>query len=591
MYNYEWDKETGGYILSTKVTGVTKEVRPVFAEELRFLGFDKNFGWNIPPCEGPLMWAEGRRYIYMGECVGEALGGGLYTMPVMKNVVPKAKNQFIVKQKPEHLAFCQMTGEIFKIAKDKRNSIDDIAKGINIYLTNNNYPLWALKSYVQEEMYDHEMRDSLIQLIDLFCEFVNPESRIGRDKTKVAEDIYALYLQTPGLDAVMSGIVTDECFRSGMVYYIAEQKPELTQIASNLKLEDNEYLSLLNKKLSPDSSYLWQKGDVDDQITSLYIDLRLIRAINRVISTPQKYMPEAQAALIEKLNIVKVPDDVLQEQQPALKPIMQQFYAVKNDAVVNRETTANIIDSRADDFLSFFNNQYDTFAAAVRRLVDNAATEEEINHLFENVDAGTLFKKTDEFSLSIKRTLETFRKNMKTHKMFEAWRKITKTDSPSEWSKEHQLPILCAFSDNISLAQSVFAALNKTALLPNESSIDDAIAFINNGCLKRLENLDTCMQKFIDFFCGDYSYVIDDADELREVLRSIAGKDIYEWYSKRAMCKGAIEKLAIERYQSKYRPKVRDELHNLTAKEAQEYLEKLIEDDPLLGISILKKRK
>ena len=505
--------------------------------------------------------------------------------------MPKAKNQFIVKQKPEHLAFCQMTGEIFKIAKDKRNSIDDIAKGINIYLTNNNYPLWALKSYVQEEMYDHEMRDSLIQLIDLFCEFVNPESRIGRDKTKVAEDIYALYLQTPGLDAVMSGIVTDECFRSGMVYYIAEQKPELTQIASNLKLEDNEYLSLLNKKLSPDSSYLWQKGDVDDQITSLYIDLRLIRAINRVISTPQKYMPEAQAALIEKLNIVKVPDDVLQEQQPALKPIMQQFYAVKNDAVVNRETTANIIDSRADDFLSFFNNQYDTFAAAVRRLVDNAATEEEINHLFENVDAGTLFKKTDEFSLSIKRTLETFRKNMKTHKMFEAWRKITKTDSPSEWSKEHQLPILCAFSDNISLAQSVFAALNKTALLPNESSIDDAIAFINNGCLKRLENLDTCMQKFIDFFCGDYSYVIDDADELREVLRSIAGKDIYEWYSKRAMCKGAIEKLAIERYQSKYRPKVRDELHNLTAKEAQEYLEKLIEDDPLLGISILKKRK
>ena len=82
MYNYEWDKETGGYILSTKVTGVTKEVRPVFAEELRFLGFDKNFGWNIPSCEGPLMWAEGRRYIYLGECVGEAQGGGLYSMPL-----------------------------------------------------------------------------------------------------------------------------------------------------------------------------------------------------------------------------------------------------------------------------------------------------------------------------------------------------------------------------------------------------------------------------------------------------------------------------------------------------------------------------
>ena len=86
MYNYEWDKKNGGYTLSTKVIGVTKEVRPVFAEELRFLGLDKNYGWNIPACKGPLMWAEGRRYIYFGECVGEAQGGGLYTMPVMKNV-------------------------------------------------------------------------------------------------------------------------------------------------------------------------------------------------------------------------------------------------------------------------------------------------------------------------------------------------------------------------------------------------------------------------------------------------------------------------------------------------------------------------
>jgi phosphoadenosine phosphosulfate reductase len=87
MYNYEWDKESGGYTLSTKVIGVTKEVRPVYAEELRFLGLDKNYGWHIPSCEGPLMWAEGRRYIYFGECVGEAQGGGLYTMPIMKNVV------------------------------------------------------------------------------------------------------------------------------------------------------------------------------------------------------------------------------------------------------------------------------------------------------------------------------------------------------------------------------------------------------------------------------------------------------------------------------------------------------------------------
>lgn len=87
MYNYAWDTDTGGYTLITKITGVTKEVRPVFWEELKFLSLDKDFGWVIPECSGPLMWAEGRRYIYRGELVAEAVGGGLYSMPTMKNVV------------------------------------------------------------------------------------------------------------------------------------------------------------------------------------------------------------------------------------------------------------------------------------------------------------------------------------------------------------------------------------------------------------------------------------------------------------------------------------------------------------------------
>lgn len=78
MYNYEWDKDTGGYLLNTRATAFIKEVRPVFHEELKLLGFDKQFGWVIPESEAPLMWAEGRRYFYKGELVSEVNGGSLY---------------------------------------------------------------------------------------------------------------------------------------------------------------------------------------------------------------------------------------------------------------------------------------------------------------------------------------------------------------------------------------------------------------------------------------------------------------------------------------------------------------------------------
>ena len=87
MYNYEWDIETGGYVLTTKVAGVTKEVRPVYFEELKFLELDTKYGWVFPSVKEPLLWAEGRRYIYKGQLVAEAMGGGLYDLPTFKNVV------------------------------------------------------------------------------------------------------------------------------------------------------------------------------------------------------------------------------------------------------------------------------------------------------------------------------------------------------------------------------------------------------------------------------------------------------------------------------------------------------------------------
>ncbi len=87
LYGYEWDKDTGGYNLVTDIKALQKELRPVFFEELKFLGFDKNFGWNFPETKEPLCWADGRKYFYRGECVAETQGGNLFEIPTLKNVV------------------------------------------------------------------------------------------------------------------------------------------------------------------------------------------------------------------------------------------------------------------------------------------------------------------------------------------------------------------------------------------------------------------------------------------------------------------------------------------------------------------------
>lgn len=67
MYSFDWDRKTGGYVLNTRnARFVANEIRPVFAEELRLVGFDSHFQF-APDAVGPICWARQNVYLYRGE--------------------------------------------------------------------------------------------------------------------------------------------------------------------------------------------------------------------------------------------------------------------------------------------------------------------------------------------------------------------------------------------------------------------------------------------------------------------------------------------------------------------------------------------
>ena len=80
MYQYIWDEETGGLLLTTEQSKFSKEPRPVYASELTMLGFDQY--WLYPKCDcAPIMWAEANNYIYRGRTVARTKGGSYYSKP------------------------------------------------------------------------------------------------------------------------------------------------------------------------------------------------------------------------------------------------------------------------------------------------------------------------------------------------------------------------------------------------------------------------------------------------------------------------------------------------------------------------------
>lgn len=84
MFKVEWDIETGGIKLSSKVTKDTLGIspRPVWHEELDLLELD-NLGFTYPHTDAPIMWAVNKQYWYRGRMIFEVKGANIYDSPTI----------------------------------------------------------------------------------------------------------------------------------------------------------------------------------------------------------------------------------------------------------------------------------------------------------------------------------------------------------------------------------------------------------------------------------------------------------------------------------------------------------------------------
>ena len=91
MYDYTYDEETGGLLLNDKTAMMSKEPRPVYAQELDFLGVNTIWDYEKQQ-ELPYMWAESNHYIYKGKNIFNTAGGSLYVKPTIEIVYKKDEN-------------------------------------------------------------------------------------------------------------------------------------------------------------------------------------------------------------------------------------------------------------------------------------------------------------------------------------------------------------------------------------------------------------------------------------------------------------------------------------------------------------------
>lgn len=508
----------------------------------------------------------------------------------MVKELPRAQNQYIVKQTPEQIEFCKLTGNIFRIPQVKRNSVDDVGKNISIFLSNNRLPLWSLNHYLESEHFGHSDLAQAKEAINLYCEFVSTNQMAGRDRIIIAKELYDLFKINSTLSSFLTEIVKVENMIVGMELYIASYKPEVIQVIRRIGISTQDMLQVLIERLSPDSSYLWGIGDTNHQIDNLYNDYKLLDSINGILSEKKRSFDDARRAIGQKLEIIKLPESLILKECPNLKPFFWCIISISKNELNNKLQFINILDAQSTEFLDFFNNQYRVFAIAVRNLFPFPISDEELEDLFAHVEGNSFNNTADKFILQIKRRLDEYRKTKKINQLHTAWENRTGTKSPEEWSKKHLLPIICLFRSDNNDALFTFNLINQHAnIISNEELIDRAIAYINSDAMTILEDLNKCNSIFLEAFGREYAYIIDDVEDLKRSIAHEVGSEADKWMTiNRRPVEKCVENYAKHQYDTIYRQKVKEKIRLLSPERAQQYLAELVEDKPLVGINILK---
>ena len=121
--------------------------------------------------------------------------------------------------------------------------------------------------------------------------------------------------------------------------------------------------------------------------------------------------------------------------------------------------------------------------------------------------------------------------------------------------------------DEVATARKVFGAINSKT--KDENTITTALDYLDKMTyVQKLNNKEDRDKAFRDVFLEEFSELFDDVDEVRTYLQNHISDSPYHWLGKAK--------------------KVIDEM---PAEQVKEYLKKMIEDNFVVGLEIIKKQK
>lgn len=272
-----------------------------------------------------------------------------------------------------------------------------------------------------------------------------------------------------------------------------------------------------------------------------------------------------------------------------LSDLMELLYDIKKSGVLiesKREKFLEQITTNGDAFNRFYNSQTDLFKKACAFIVGRFSNQE-IQEIFRLLPKNLFTAEKSDYQSTVQSTVDKYISEQSAAKLKEMWRNKTQTDSPRQWSKKYLMPILCMISsEDVPAARAAFGALNRKN--PDANSIEKATEFLERAdFFERLSSQEERDKAFRENIVKSYSVMLEDLDEVRNDLKRRIPVDPYDWFGLPDV-DAKLAAMAEYNYNKTGCGKALEKIEDMDAAEAKQYLKRLIKDNMIVGMEIIK---
>lgn len=505
------------------------------------------------------------------------------------------KDKFIVTLTEEERAFNKATSVAFDIPEMYCVSVTETRSRIREQMKGFSFPIWVIKYVLDDKTFKTD-KDIVSKLIDNYCGIANNKNMEGeKSDNDIALTIGKLCLDNDGVVDDLKSILTKDNCKSGMLEYLKlYDGGKLPAVAEKIN-DGGQYINQLQYKFSSDAAnWVWNTDTVNAKIDELICEYEIIEISNGVLSKNATYM-EAIRAWVDKIGQIRLAYSMIKNElgdSKAFYEMLYNLYKQRNLLDSQKKPFLDLLRENIENFKYFMGSQSSLFIKACSFYLDDLS-EEDVKSILDDDTygfGGSYLLERDKYTDKVQKAVDLYKNAQLYTQLKNKWNDLTGTDSPDMWSNKYHMPILAMVPDDeVATARKVFGAINSKT--KDENTITTALDYLDKMTyVQKLNNKEDRDKAFRDVFLEEFSELFDDVDEVRTYLQNHISDSPYYWLGNKAVT-AKIKTMANAKYNESGYGKAKKVIDEMPAEQVKEYLKKMIEDNFVVGLEIIKKQK